>query len=219
MLLIILHELGHFRVAKKTGVKVNEFGIGLPPKICTFRKDASGTNYTLNRIPLGGFCALEGEDPANPEVFYAKNSFITAKLWKKLIIIVGGVAMNVLTARVIFTLLFRHGTQPLGLSNEPTSESYLIPHLTFLQSAGFATGEIKPGVAIEKILPESLAERIGLQTGDVIMQVNVASVSMENLSSLLTQAGTASTASTLTVNTTTGSKTISFTCPDTDCKL
>jgi regulator of sigma E protease len=87
MVLIVLHELGHFRAAKKTGVKVNEFGVGLPPKICTMRKDKSGTAYTLNRIPLGGFCALEGEDPSNPEVFYAKDSFITAKLWKKLIII------------------------------------------------------------------------------------------------------------------------------------
>ncbi|MDR0650404.1 MAG: site-2 protease family protein [Candidatus Peribacteria bacterium] len=52
MILVILHELGHFRAAKKTGVKVNEFGIGLPPKICTLRKDNSGTKYTLNWIPL-----------------------------------------------------------------------------------------------------------------------------------------------------------------------
>jgi membrane-associated protease RseP (regulator of RpoE activity) len=186
MTLIILHELGHFRAAKKTGVKVNEFGIGLPPKICTLRKDKSGTKYTLNRIPLGGFCALEGEDANNPETFYAKESFITAKLWKKLIIIVGGVAMNFLTAWVIFTLLFWHGTQPLGVSNEQSSESYLIPSLTFLQQEGFATGEVKSGVIVQEVMEHSLAAEIGLQKGDILLQIGMNDITIENLNHLLT---------------------------------
>jgi membrane-associated protease RseP (regulator of RpoE activity) len=219
MILVILHELGHFRAAKKTGVKVNEFGIGLPPKICTLRKDKSGTKYTLNRIPLGGFCALEGEDPSNPEAFHSKESFISAKLWKKLIIIVGGVTMNFITAWVVFTLLFRHGTQPLGISKESTSKSYLIPHLSFLQQEGFATGEIKPGVIIQEILEESLAAEIGLQTGDIIMQVNDNPVSVETLSTLLTQAGNNNTESTLSIRNAQGETAIPFSCPDTDCKL
>jgi membrane-associated protease RseP (regulator of RpoE activity) len=87
---------------------------------------------------------LKGEDPENPEEFHAKDSFISAKLRKKLIIIIGGVTMNVLTAWVIFTLLFRHGTQPLGISPMEDSESYLIPNLAFLQREGFASGEMKP---------------------------------------------------------------------------
>lgn len=53
MILILLHEFGHFWAAKKLGVKVNEFGIGLPPRISTLRTDSSGTKYTLNAIPLG----------------------------------------------------------------------------------------------------------------------------------------------------------------------
>jgi predicted CoA-binding protein len=68
--------------------------------------------------------------------------------------------MNLLTARVVFTLLFRHGTQPLGISSEPTSESYLIPNLAFLQAEGFATGSINPGVIVQEIMPNSLAEKI-----------------------------------------------------------
>jgi len=52
MLLVIIHEIGHFIAAKKSGVKVEEFGIGVPPKVMTLRKDKSGTKYTLNLIPL-----------------------------------------------------------------------------------------------------------------------------------------------------------------------
>ena len=55
MLLVVLHEFGHFLAAKKSGVKV----IGIPPKICIFWKDKSGTEYTLNWIPLGGFVSLK----------------------------------------------------------------------------------------------------------------------------------------------------------------
>ncbi|MDR0650405.1 MAG: PDZ domain-containing protein [Candidatus Peribacteria bacterium] len=106
-------------------------------------------------------------------------------MWKKLIIIVGGVAMNFLTARVIFTLLFRHGTQPLGISKEPTSKSYLIPHLSFLQQEGFATGEIKSGVVVQEVLSDSLAEKVGLQTGDLLLKLNDLDVDIENLSPTL----------------------------------
>gem|GEM_PF-705619 len=53
MCLVLIHELGHFISAKKSGVKVLEFGIGIPPKVCNLRKDKSGTQYTLNLIPLG----------------------------------------------------------------------------------------------------------------------------------------------------------------------
>lgn len=52
-LLIFVHELGHFLAAKKSGVKVYEFGFGIPPKALTLRKDKGGTEYTLNWIPLG----------------------------------------------------------------------------------------------------------------------------------------------------------------------
>jgi regulator of sigma E protease len=53
MALVIIHELGHFWAAKKSGVKVLEFGIGIPPKLFTYHTDKSGTEYTINLIPLG----------------------------------------------------------------------------------------------------------------------------------------------------------------------
>ena len=57
--LVLIHEFGHFIAAKKSGVKVLEFGIGIPPKVCTLFKDKSGTRYTLNALPFGGFVRLK----------------------------------------------------------------------------------------------------------------------------------------------------------------
>jgi hypothetical protein len=73
---------------------------------------------------------------------------------------VGGVTMNFITAWVIFTLLFWHGTQPLGISSEQSSQSYLIPSMNFLQQEGLVTGEIKSGVVIQEIIDNSLAQEI-----------------------------------------------------------
>ena len=61
VLLIIVHEFGHFLAAKKAGVRVDEFGIGFPPRLFGFRKGE--TEYTLNLIPFGGFVKIFGEDP------------------------------------------------------------------------------------------------------------------------------------------------------------
>jgi len=87
MFLVIIHELGHFIAAKKSGVKVLEFGIGIPPKAFKLWTDKSGTEYTVNWIPLGGFVRLKGEDPKDTEDFNAPDSFIKAKVWKKIIIL------------------------------------------------------------------------------------------------------------------------------------
>lgn len=78
--LVLVHEIGHFITAKRGGVKVLEFGIGIPPKVCRIRTDKSGTEYTLNLIPLGGFIRMKGEDPKDEGDFNAKDSFIKAKL-------------------------------------------------------------------------------------------------------------------------------------------
>jgi len=70
---IFIHELGHFVAARLFGIKVEEFGMGYPPRIFAFRR--GGTNYSLNLIPLGGFCKLLGEeDPSDPQSFAAKSA-------------------------------------------------------------------------------------------------------------------------------------------------
>ncbi len=78
--LVLIHELGHFLAAKKNWVKVLEFGIGRPPKLFTLWKDKSGTEYTVNLIPLWWFVRLKWEDPKDEKDFNAKDNFIMASI-------------------------------------------------------------------------------------------------------------------------------------------
>ncbi len=97
-LIIFVHEGGHFIAAKKSGVKVNEFALGMGPKLFSFTKGE--TTYSLRLFPIGGYCAMEGEDEdsENPRAFN------NAKIWKRMIIIVAGAAMNILFGMLLLLI-------------------------------------------------------------------------------------------------------------------
>ena len=103
--LIFIHELGHFVAAKLSGVKVNEFSLFMGPAI--FKKQAGETLYAIRCIPIGGYCAMEGED----EDTDSPRSFQKAAWWKRLIILVAGAAMNFIFGFLIFAILFLPGKQ------------------------------------------------------------------------------------------------------------
>ena len=98
--LIFVHELGHFVTAKLSGVQVNEFSLFMGPAI--WKKQVGETLYAIRTIPLGGYCAMEGEDEDtdNPR------SFQKAAWWKRLIILLAGSFMNLLTGILIYLCLF-----------------------------------------------------------------------------------------------------------------
>ena len=189
MLLVIIHEIGHFIAAKKSGVKVEEFGIGVPPKVMTLRKDKSGTKYTLNLIPLWGFVRLKGEDPENPETFRAKDSFIKAKLWKKIIILLAGISMNAIAAWLIFTTIFTLGTKPIQIVPDNmvkgNIQSFLTPTKYFLYKQWLITGDIEKDVVIEDIYADWLADHAGIQSGDTILLINDIKVNTRNIEKTL----------------------------------
>ena len=101
-ILIAVHEFGHFITAKLTGVKVNEFSIGMGPAIFTHQKGE--TLYALRALPIGGYCAMEGED-GDDEEEPDPRSFQKKGFWAKFLILVAGSAMNFLTGIVILLLL------------------------------------------------------------------------------------------------------------------
>ena len=88
-LIILFHEGGHFIAAKRSGVQVNEFAIGMGPKIFGFKKGE--TQYSLRLLPIGGYCAMEAEDDESDN----PRAFTNAKIWKRMIIIVAGAFMNI----------------------------------------------------------------------------------------------------------------------------
>ncbi|MEG2000304.1 MAG: M50 family metallopeptidase [Evtepia sp.] len=102
--LIAIHEWGHFAAAKLLGVKVNEFAIGMGPKLLS--KQKGETLYSLRAFPIGGYCAMEGEE----EETESEGSFSSKPVWKKLIILVAGSAMNYIIGFVILLFLFAQAT-------------------------------------------------------------------------------------------------------------
>jgi regulator of sigma E protease len=98
--LVLVHELGHFVLAKRAGVKVHEFGIGFPPRAAVlFRRGE--TTYTLNWLPIGGFVRLEGEEGESVD----SRAFVNQGLGTRLRILIAGVIVNFVLAWVIFTLI------------------------------------------------------------------------------------------------------------------
>ena len=98
--LIAVHEFGHFTAAKACGVRVEEFAIGMGPAL--WKKKKGETQYSLRLIPVGGFCAMTGEDEAmdDPRAFTSKPA------WKRIIILLAGAFMNFLLGVVIIFFLF-----------------------------------------------------------------------------------------------------------------
>lgn len=98
--LIFVHELGHFAAAKLSGVQVNEFSLFMGPAI--WKKQVGETLYSIRTIPIGGYCAMEGEDEDtdNPR------SFQKAAWWKRLIILVAGAAMNFIIGVLLMVLIY-----------------------------------------------------------------------------------------------------------------
>lgn len=128
-LLIFVHEFGHFIAAKLSGVRVNEFALGMGPKLIKFQKGE--TLYSVRLVPIGGFCAMEGEDEetGDPRAFNSK------KPWKRLIILAAGAFMNILLG---FILIF---SLALGSSQIVVPEVEKLTEKGAAQSAGLLEGD------------------------------------------------------------------------------
>ena len=99
-MLVLIHEFGHFIAARLCGVYVEEFAIGMGPKIIQRRSKKSGTMYSIRWIPIGGYCAMKGE-VADAEKELEKDSFAAASVWKRMIIIAAGPFCNLLLGVIL----------------------------------------------------------------------------------------------------------------------
>lgn len=108
-ILILVHEFGHFLFAKKTGMRVDEFGLGFPPKI--FSKKFGETEYSLNIIPFGGFVRIFGEkiDKESEDGKDSSRSFVNRPKWAQAIVLFAGVFFNFILALVLIVLAFNIG--------------------------------------------------------------------------------------------------------------
>lgn len=98
--LVAIHELGHFATAKLLGVRVNEFAVGMGPAL--FSRTKGETKYSLRALPVGGFCAMEGEDEQSDD----PRAFNRQAVWKRLVILIAGASMNFLASLLLILILF-----------------------------------------------------------------------------------------------------------------
>jgi regulator of sigma E protease len=176
--IVFFHELGHFMAARRAGVKVEEFGLGIPPRAMSLRTDSKGTLYTLNWLPIGGFVKLRGEDAIHAT---DPTSFASKGYWARTMILLGGVVMNFLLAWVILLGLFWSTTNPTGLTPlgvntkfVTTTQSKLVP--TYEQAVVQGLILFK-GTLIDP-LAGGVAERAGVRLGDRVIAVNGTTIAM-----------------------------------------
>lgn len=158
LLLVVIHELGHFVVAKKFNIKVLEFGFGIPPR--AWGKKFGETIYSLNWLPLGGFVRLLGEDEVDKEILGNERSFAHQNVYKRIAVVIAGVVMNFLLAFILFYIV-------LGFSG---FKSQLIYNGSY-DFVG-ATQTVEPLVIVREIVPDSPAEKAGIKPDERIVAIN-----------------------------------------------
>ncbi len=128
-LIILVHEFGHFFSAKSFGVKINEFALGMGPTLFKIKK--GNTIYSLRALPIGGFCAMEGENETSEDI----GSFSNKPVWQRIIIVVAGAFMNIVLGFIFMIIL---------LSQNPYFASNVISKFaddSITKSAGLEVGD------------------------------------------------------------------------------
>ncbi len=166
-LLVFVHEFGHFWLARRFGVKAEEFGFGFPPRALGIYKDkqgrwqvvkgnkevkeAPGTIYSLNWIPLGGFVKIKGE---NGEEAQDEDSFGHKKIWQRVLILSAGVLMNIALTAVLLSIGYMIGLPQSLDSSLPSQAQVREVHIQIMQ-----------------VLPDSPAAQAGLKPRDIILGI------------------------------------------------
>ena len=165
-LLVFAHEMGHFWVARRFGLKPKEFGFGMPPRAFGIYKDkdgkwkktrgskevkdASDTIYSINWLPLGGFVALGEDDDATDDPCHFHNK----PAWQRFLILVSGVSMNVLLAAILISIGLMIG----------------LPQT--IDETDIAAKVSDRKIQIIEVLPDSIAFNAGIKTNDIILSLN-----------------------------------------------
>lgn len=164
-MLVLVHEFGHFYAAKRSGVRVDEFGLGFPPR--AWGKKIGETVYSLNWIPFGGFVKIFGETPDDDSIkgHDSSRSFVNKPRWIQVVILASGVAMNVVFAWLLFSIAYMSG---MTTSVSESNASYIKDSRVIVLDA----------------LPGSPAEKAGIAQGDQIRSFKAASGATTTASSV-----------------------------------
>lgn len=166
-LLIFVHELGHFIAAKAFKIRVDEFALGFPPRLFSWKPRTSETRYAINAIPFGGYVKIFGENPDEASLNGpgSERSFVNQARWKQAIVLFAGVFFNVLFAWIILSVGYMYGLpSSVGPDEAPYAQNV--------------------GVSFVSVMPGSPAEHAGIKMGDIVIfaESSAGAVSPENIS-------------------------------------
>ena len=168
--LILIHEFGHFIVAKRSGIRVDEFGIGFPPRLFRLWKKG-GTEYTVNIIPFGGFVKIFGENPtedARADGPDKEHSFVHKSKLTQMAVIGAGVAFNVLTGWLLLSLIFAVGFKASAdLYPERTLENVVVTVTNVVAKSPAATSGFKEGDVLKRVSTLGVAPLTVMTVDDV----------------------------------------------------
>lgn len=164
--LVLIHEWGHFILARRNGVEVEEFGLGFPPRAWS-KKLRSGMRLSLNWLPLGGFVKLRGENDSDER----KGSFGAVSLWAKTKIMLAGVTMNLLAGLALLTALALIGMPKLLTTDNVGQDQFTVPSDTKIIHQKVITGPIQPGSPASKSGLKATDELLSISNGGQTKQV------------------------------------------------
>jgi regulator of sigma E protease len=156
-IVVLVHEFGHFIAAKTSGVKVEEFGIGFPPRL--WKKTIGETQYFIGAIPFGGMTRIYGMDEVSEDSVKDERGYESKNAWKKLWICGGGVVMNLLFAAILFYGL-------IAFSGFKSEQALIYPEYHF------PFGNQVNQVMIAQVGTNTPAEASGLKSTDIVLSVN-----------------------------------------------
>jgi len=142
-IIIVIHELGHFAVAKFFKIRVETFSVGFGPRLFGFRRGE--TDYRISAFPLGGYVKMAGENPTD-EITGAEHEFLSKPKWQRFLVAAAGPAMNVILAVVLLTGLYVYGTD--------------VPEFMIMKAT------------VEVVEPGSPADKANIKPGDVIVSLD-----------------------------------------------
>lgn len=145
--LVFIHELGHFLLARWNGVKVLTFSLGFGPKILKVQR--GDTEYCISIIPLGGYVKMAGENPDDPQTG-SDDEFLAKSKWQRFQILIAGPAMNLILAVVLLAVVLMQGADVLAYLDRPAT--------------------------VGAVQPESPAAKAGIRPGDVIVKLGTADI-------------------------------------------
>lgn len=156
--LVLAHEFGHFIIAKRNGIKVEEFGIGFPPRLWGRKKGE--TVYSINAIPFGGFVKLLGMESVKKGGKKSLKNFNDRSMRVRAKVMVAGVMMNLFVAWLFLSIGFTFGMEPL-----------LAPDDVY-NAVDDGIVVLQEGVRVKNVVPGSYAEQMGFEAGDAIVRFN-----------------------------------------------